>query len=129
VTGVQTCALPIFAKKLAQHFRTLDNMKQASLEELASVPDIGIRIAESVYEYLRQDNHLHELEKLQQAGLQFEMEEIEKVAVGDSLSGKTFLISGVFENYSREELTELIESHGGKMLSGISAKLNYLVAG
>lgn len=117
------------AKKLAQHFRTLDNMKQASLEELASVPDIGIRIAESVYEYLRQDNHLHELEKLQQAGLQFEMEEIEKVAVGDSLSGKTFLISGVFENYSREELTELIESHGGKMLSGISAKLNYLVAG
>lgn len=117
------------AKKLAQHFRTLDNMKQTSLEELASVPDIGIRIAESVYEYLRQDNHLHELEKLQQAGLQFEMEEIEKVAVGDSLSGKTFLISGVFENYSREELTELIESHGGKMLSGISAKLNYLVAG
>lgn len=117
------------AKKLAQHFRTLDNMKQASLEELASVPDIGLRIAESVYEYLRQDNHLHELEKLQQAGLQFEIEEIEKVAVGDSLSGKTFLISGVFENYSREELTELIESHGGKMLSGISAKLNYLVAG
>ena len=117
------------ARKLAQHFKTLDQMQQASVEELASVPDIGIRIAESVYDYLRQENHVSELETLKLAGLHFEIVEEEVILAGDSLSGKTFLISGVFENYSREELTALIESHGGKMLSGISGKLNYLVAG
>jgi DNA ligase (NAD+) len=117
------------AKKLAQYFKSLDNMRMASVEELAAVPDIGIRIAESLFDYLRKENHQSELEKLRLEGLNFEIEEQEIIRAGDSLSGKTFLISGVFADYSRDELTTLIESHGGKMLSGISAKLNYLVAG
>lgn len=117
------------AKKLAQHFKSLDNMCKATAEELAAVPDIGIRIAESVFDYLRQENHQAELEKLRDAGLHFQIEEKEVILAGDGLSGKTFLISGVFADYSREELTALIESHGGKMLSSISAKLDYLVAG
>jgi len=61
--------------------------------------------------------------------LQFEIEEKEVILAGENLSGKTFLISGVFAEYSREDLAALIESHGGKMISSISAKLNYLVAG
>ena len=117
------------AKKLAAHFKSLQNLQAASIEELAAVQDIGIRIAESIHHYLRQESHLIELHKLAEAGLQFEIVEKEVVLAGNGLSGKTFLISGVFENYSREELTALIESHGGKMLSGISAKLNFLVAG
>ncbi|NGM63866.1 NAD-dependent DNA ligase LigA [Sphingobacterium sp. SGR-19] len=117
------------AKKLALHFKSLDNLAQASVEEIANVQDIGIRIAESVYHYLHDAKHILEINKLKAAGLQFEVEEREVVLAGNSLEGKTFLISGVFADFSREELAQLIESHGGKMLSSISAKLNYLVAG
>jgi len=117
------------AKKLAQHFKNIDAIAAATAQEIESVPDIGFRIAESIHFYLNQPEHWEEIEKLKAAGLQFEIEEKEIVLAGDGLSGQTFLISGVFADYSREELTALIESHGGKMLSGISAKLNYLVAG
>lgn len=117
------------AKKLAFHFKSLDNLKNASIEEIAAVQDIGIRIAESVYQYLSQPEHLSELDKLKNAGLQFEIEEKIVELAGSNLEGKTFLISGVFATYSREDLSALIESHGGKMLSSISPKLNYLVAG
>ncbi|NGM61558.1 DNA ligase (NAD(+)) LigA [Sphingobacterium sp. SGG-5] len=117
------------AKKLAQHFKSLENMKLASIEELAAVQDIGIRIAESVFYYLREEKHLLELDKLAVAGLHFQIEEKTIVLAGNGLSDKTFLISGVFVDFSREELAALIESHGGKMISSISAKLNYLVAG
>jgi len=117
------------AKKLAQHFKNIDAIKSATALDILTVPDIGQRIAESIHEYLNLPEHWEEIEKLKSAGLQFEIEEKEVVLAGTGLSGKTFLISGVFADYSREELTALIESHGGKMLSGISAKLNYLVAG
>ncbi len=117
------------AKKLAQHFKSLDNLQAASIEEIASVQDIGIRIAESIHQYLHNTDNIAELNKLKSYGLQFHIEEKEVVRAGNSLEGKTFLISGVFADYSREQLTELIESHGGKMLSSISSKLNFLVAG
>ncbi|TYP96909.1 DNA ligase (NAD+) [Sphingobacterium allocomposti] len=117
------------AKKLALHFKNIDNMALASVEEIAGVQDIGGRIAESVHSYLHDAGHLAEITKLKAAGLHFEIEERQITLAGDSLSGKTFLISGVFADFSREELAQLIESHGGKMVSSISAKLNYLVAG
>ncbi|TDS11866.1 NAD-dependent DNA ligase LigA [Sphingobacterium paludis] len=117
------------AKKLALHFKNIDNIIAASAEEMAAVQDIGARIAESVFTYLHDPQHLIEIGRLKEAGLNFAIVEKETVLAGTSLSGKTFLISGVFADFSREELAALIESHGGKMLSGISAKLNYLVAG
>lgn len=117
------------AKKLAFHFKSLDNIRAASIEEIASVQDIGIRIAESLHSYLQDVDNLKELNKLQNYGLQFQIEDKEVILASDGLAGKTFLISGVFVDYSREQLTELIELHGGKMISSISAKLNYLVAG
>src|SRR5690606_16677996 len=117
------------AKKLALHFKSLDNLARANVDEIAEVPDIGVRIAESVYHYLRDERHIQELNRLKLAGLQFEVEEQEVVVAGSNLTGKTLLISGVFADFSREELAQLIASHGGKMVSSISAKLNYLVAG
>ena len=117
------------ARKLAQHFKSIDQLANATLEEIAAVSDIGERIADSVYVYLHTEANLEELERLKKAGLQFVVEEKEVVLSGDHLSGKTFLISGVFADHSREELTAIIESHGGRMLSSISAKLDYLVAG
>lgn len=117
------------AKKLAQHFKTIDHIIQADFEQLIAADEIGERIAQSIMEYFAKEEHRQEIEKLKGYGLTFEIEEKEVVLASEKLSGKTFLISGVFEKFSREELKELIEANGGKMLSGISAKLNYLVAG
>ncbi|MDR2275662.1 MAG: NAD-dependent DNA ligase LigA [Sphingobacterium sp.] len=117
------------AKKLAQHFKNIDALAQASIEEIEGVQDIGHRIAESVKEYLDNPIHQQQIISLRHYGLNLEVEEKEITLASENLSGKTFLISGVFTDYSREQLADLIESNGGKMLSSISAKLDYLVAG
>ncbi len=117
------------ARKLVQHFRTVDALASASAEEIAGVYEIGIRIAESVTEYFSNEEHLRQIALLRQHGLQFAAEEKAVMLASDKLAGKTFIISGVFEHYSREELGQLIESNGGKLLSSISGKLSYLIAG
>ncbi|SMC98989.1 NAD-dependent DNA ligase LigA [Pedobacter nyackensis] len=117
------------ARKLTFGAKNIDNLVSASLEELTSIDEIGQRIAESIIEYFSKPEHLHQITLLKSYGLQFEAIENEITLQSDKLTGKTFVISGVFENYSREELKNMIESNGGKILSGISAKLNYLVAG
>ena len=117
------------AKKLARGVKNIDNLSKATIEELTAVDEIGIRIAESIQEYFSKPEHLHQIVLLKQVGLQFEMIETEMLLQSDKLNGKTFVISGVFDKHSREELKTLIEENGGKILSGISAKLDYLVAG
>jgi len=117
------------AKKLVAHFKNIDKLMAASLEELTAIDEIGTRIAESLVEYWANPQHVEQIEKLRTAGLQFISEEKEIVLASDKLSGQSFIISGVFEKYSRDELKDIIEQNGGKILSSISAKLNYLVAG
>lgn len=117
------------ARKLAVGTKNIDKLMTATLEELVAIDEIGQRIAESIIEYFAKPEHIRQIELLKSYGLQFEVVEKEITLQSDKLTGKTFVISGVFENYSREELKEIIESNGGKILSGISAKLNYLVAG
>lgn len=117
------------AKKLAFGVKNIDKLASASLEELTAIDEIGQRIAESIIEYFGKPEHLHQITLLKSYHLQFEAAENEITLQSDKLTGKTFVISGVFENYSREELKDMIESNGGKILSGISAKLDYLVAG
>ena len=117
------------ARKIATHFKNLDSLINASYDELLKVDEIGSRIAESLVDYFKDRRHLDQLEKLRSAGLQFETEEKEVKLASEKLAGKTFIISGVFETFSRDELTELIQANGGKILSSISSKLNYLVAG
>jgi DNA ligase (NAD+) len=117
------------AKKLTTHFKTIENLMAASFEELNAVEEIGERIARSLIEYFADEKHREEIEKLKERGLQFVAEENQLTLQSDKLSGKSFIISGVFEKYSRDELTDIIEQNGGKILSSISAKLNYLVAG
>lgn len=116
------------AKKLTIHFKTIDNLMAATLDELIAAEEIGERIAHSLIEYFATPQHREEIEKLKAAGLQFVAEEKEVVLASEALSGKTFIISGTFER-SRDELKDIIEQNGGKILSSISAKLNYLVAG
>jgi len=117
------------AKKIAAYFKNIDNLMAASFEELNAVEEIGDRIARSLLEYFADEKHREEIEKLRERGLQFVAEEKEVVLQSEKLSGKTFIISGVFEKYSRDELKDIIEQNGGKIVSSISAKLNYLVAG
>ena len=117
------------AKKLAHHFKNIDNIMKANFEELIAADEIGERIAQSVLEYFGEEKHIQEIDELKAADLNFQIEEKEIILASENLSGKTFLISGVFENYSRDELKEMIEANGGKILGGISAKLNFLVAG
>ena len=117
------------AKKLAAHFRTIDTLMQADFESLILVDEIGERIAESVLQYFSNPAQVQQINKLKHAGLNFESSSIEKIVEGTNLKGLSFVISGVFSNFSREELKEKIEANGGKISSSISSKLNYLVAG
>ncbi len=117
------------AKKLAAYFKNIDNLMAAQFEELIAVDEIGDRIAHSLIEYFGEEKHREEIGKLKSAGLQFVVEEKEVTLASDKFAGKSFIISGVFEKFSRDELKDIIEQNGGKILSSISAKLNYLVAG
>ncbi len=117
------------AKKLARGVKNIDNLAKASIEELTAIDEIGVRIAESIQEYFSKEEHLQQIVLLKAAGLQFEVQESVILLQSEKLIGKTFVISGVFEKHSRDELKTLIEENGGKILSGISAKLDYLVAG
>lgn len=118
------------AEKLAAHFKNIDNLAKADYEELINVPEIGERIAQSIIDFFAQPEHIELINELKKAGLQFEIKEEEiKEPVSSLFEGKSFVISGVFKNYDRDQLKELIKSHGGKVLSGVSGKLDYLVAG
>ncbi|PWS31635.1 NAD-dependent DNA ligase LigA [Pedobacter paludis] len=117
------------AKKLAAGVKNIDNLSTATVEDLIAIDEVGQRIAESCVEYFGNSEHIKQIELLKLAGLAFEIEETVIELASDKLIGKTFVISGVFENYSRDQLKDLIEANGGKILSGISGKLDYLVAG
>ncbi|WP_114936311.1 NAD-dependent DNA ligase LigA [Mucilaginibacter endophyticus] len=117
------------ARKLAFHFKSIDKLMAASVEELTAAEEIGERIAQSITEYFAGDIHRQEIQKLREQGLQFIAEEKEVVLASEKLAGMNFIISGTFEKFSRDELKDIIEQNGGKILSSISAKLNYLVAG
>ena len=117
------------AEKLVLHFHSFENLVQASLEELIAVPEIGERIAISVLEYFAASENRAIIERLKMAGVQFSEEISEIVLETTALEGKTFVISGVFSHFDRDGLKAKIIANGGKVVSSISAKLDYLVAG
>lgn len=117
------------AEKLAEYFKNIDAIIAATYDELIEVPEIGERIAKSLISYFEEPKNIDLINRLKEAGLKFEIDESANKPAGDSLEGMSFVISGVFEKYGRDELKELIKSHGGKIVSSISAKLDYLVAG
>ena len=117
------------AKKLARHFHSLEAIKRASLEELVAVDEIGQRIAESVVDFFEREANVALVDRLANAGLQFSIPEDQLADQTDKLGGNSFLISGVFERHSRDELKELIEKNGGKTTGSVSGKTNFLLAG
>lgn len=117
------------AEKLAHHFKTIDALATASFEELVAVHEIGERIAESVVEYFNNPVYQEEISRLKTAGLNFETKAEEKELESQVLNNRTFVISGVFKNYSRDDLKEKIINNGGKIISSISGNLDFLIAG
>ncbi len=117
------------AKKLAKHYKSIEALSKASLMDLVLVDEIGDRIAQSVIEFFENQENRHIIDRLKSYGVQFETIEIINPNATDKLVGKTFVVSGVFEEFSRDDLKKAIEDNGGKVGSSISAKTDYVVAG
>ncbi|MCO6175759.1 NAD-dependent DNA ligase LigA [Flavobacterium sp. NRK F10] len=117
------------AKKLAKHYKNIDALANASLMDLILVDEIGDKIAQSVIQFFENPNNVVLIDRLKGYGLRFEIEEQESTMVSDVLGGKVFVVSGVFETYSRDDLKKVIEDNGGKVGSSISSKTDYVVAG
>ena len=117
------------AKKLAQHYKNIDALSQASLMDLVLVDEIGERIAQSVVDFFENKENGIIIDRLKRYGVQFETVEIINPNATDKLTGKTFVVSGVFEEFSRDDFKKAIEDNGGKVGSSISTKTDYVVAG
>ena len=117
------------AKKLAKYYKSIDALASANIEDLTAVDEIGERIAQSVTDFFASEENKVIIERLKDYGLQLEIAVEELENQSDKLGGNTFVISGVFEKVSRNELKKMIEDNGGKVSGSISGKTNYLVAG
>jgi DNA ligase (NAD+) len=118
------------ARKIARHFKSMDAIKNASLEQLIEAPEVGEVIAKSVYDYFRNPSKIELVNKLRSAGLQLEVNpDSLPTVLGNQLGGKIVVVTGSFARRSREELKALVEQHGGKNGSSVSKKTSYLLAG
>jgi len=115
------------AKTLTEYFRSIEAIQKATFDELTHVNEIGERIAESVINYFKDEKNRKLIDYLKDSGLQFETGQ--QTIKGGLLNGKSLIVSGVFSKFSREEIKNLIEQNGGKNVSSLSAKTDYLLAG
>jgi DNA ligase (NAD+) len=117
------------AKKLAAHFISVDNLAQADYQALTEVEEIGDKIAQSIIGWFADQKNVDLVNRLKASGLHFIMDESLVPLLSTKLAGLTFVVSGVFEKFSRDELKKTIEAHGGKNAGSISSKTSYLLAG
>ncbi|KIA98719.1 DNA ligase [Flavobacterium sp. JRM] len=117
------------AKKLAKHYKNIEALSQATLMDLVLVDEIGERIAKSVIEFFENDENKRIIERLKSYGVQFEIVEKINPNATTKFEGKTFVVSGVFSKFSRDDIKKTIEDNGGKVGSSISAKTDFVVAG
>ena len=117
------------AKLLARHFKTMDALMHASLQDLVEVEGIGEVIAKSVISYFHQPENISMIQRLRDKGVQMSLSEEQLQGASDKLAGKSIVISGVFARHSRDEYKQLIEQHGGKNVGSISGKTSFILAG
>ncbi|AUC81924.1 NAD-dependent DNA ligase LigA [Lacinutrix sp. Bg11-31] len=117
------------AKKLAKQYKSIDALASASIEDLEKVDEIGIRIAQSVVAFFASEENVNAIQRLKDCGVQLEISADKLANQTNKLEGKAFVVSGVFTQVSRTELKKLIEDNGGKNVSSISSKTDYVVAG
>ncbi|MBP7118100.1 MAG: NAD-dependent DNA ligase LigA [Candidatus Cloacimonetes bacterium] len=116
----------VTARNLAQHFGTIEAIMQADLAELSSVPEVGAKIARVLLDYFSNPANIEEIHALQTLGVSFNNHSVQS---SSKLAGHTFLITGSLNHYGRKEVEELILRHGGKLISGVSTNLDYLIVG
>jgi len=117
------------AKKLAKHFKSIDNLMAATFEELINVDEIGERIAQSIVDFSTDLGNIQLINRLKSVGVQLKVSEESLQNQTNKLEGQIFVVSGVFHQMSRNELKKAIEDNGGKVSSSISKKTNFIVAG
>ena len=117
------------AKKLARHFNTIDAIALATFDQLIEAEEIGDKIAQSILDWFAMDENRAIIERLRQAGLQLERSAEESTPASDTLKGLTFVVSGVFQHFSRDGIKASIEANGGKVSGSISKKTSYVLAG
>jgi DNA ligase (NAD+) len=117
------------AKKIARAVKSLENLKTLSFEDLRAIEEVGEIIARSIQAWISNEKHMIILNKLVEAGLQFSVNEQDDILLSNSLEGKSIVVSGTFETFSRDGIKEFIEQHGGKVVGSISSKTTYVVAG
>jgi len=117
------------AKKLAKHYKSIDKLSNASIEELINVDEIGVKIAESVHLFFDSENNNIAIERLKRFGVQLKISADKLANQTEKLKSLSFVVSGVFHSISRNELKKLIEDNGGKLSGSISSKTSYIVAG
>ncbi len=119
----------VAAQLLAQHFKSLEAIKNASMADLMSVPGIGPEAARAVWEWFRNERNLKTLEKLLRAGITFEEEKAEEAPAEKTLSGKTFVFTGALKSMTREEAKRRVQALGGRVASSVSRNVDYVVVG
>ena len=117
------------ARLLARHFKSMDALMAAGLDELQEVEGIGEVMAKSIISYFHNEQNREIVERLRGYGLQFELSQEQTAAQGDKLAGQSVVISGVFQHHSRDEYKLMIEQNGGKNVGSISAKTSFILAG
>jgi len=116
------------AKTIARNFRSLDDLMMADIDKLTAIHEIGPKIASSIISFFADEENISVINRLKDYGIQFKDEE-EQILLSEALKGKSILISGIFQKHSREEYKELIERHGGKNVSSLSAVTTLILAG
>ncbi len=117
------------AKKIAKVYNSIDSLQWATAEQLTAIEDVGPQIAENIVRYFEDIRNLEILERLRQAGLQFEGESLQPSAISHQLDGMSIVISGTFAHHSRDEYKAMIEAHGGKNVGSVSKKTSFILAG
>ncbi|MBS0617661.1 MAG: NAD-dependent DNA ligase LigA [Spirochaetes bacterium] len=118
-----------YAKILANHFRDIDKIAAASVEVLDDIPEIGLAVAESVFEWFRNEHNRDVLERLRTSGVLMQIDESTTASLDERFVGKTFVLTGKLERFTRDEAAKLIEERGGRVSSSVSKKTDFVVAG
>ncbi len=118
-----------YAKRIARQFHTIENLANATVEQLDDIPDIGLSVAESVSQWFRDEKNIALVERLRNYGVKLEIEESSTAVLDENFVNKTFVLTGKLENFTRDEAAKIIEDRGGKVSSSVSKNTNFVVAG
>lgn len=117
------------SKDICSHLKTIFDLEKMSIEDLTNIEGIGPKVAQSIFDFFQNEGNVHLLQELKKLGVNTENRPQDMAAKNNKLEGKTFLFTGTLQQFGRDRAKQLVEENGGKLLSGVSANLNYLVAG